>query len=89
MMFRKPPPEEMSNLKYLSTKQIIDEYPFTLGQLRDYLRRRRRTALEAAVLKIGKRLYFRRDLFEEWLQSSPYLENKWRREGKRWRKSPA
>lgn len=59
-------------IKYLSAKQIAesDHYPFTLGQIRHYLLMRHRNGLEKAVRKIGKRLYLRKDLFEEWIESN-------------------
>jgi hypothetical protein len=46
----------MTNFEYLSIQQIADskQYPFTL---------------EAAVRKIGKRLFLRKDLFETWIES--------------------
>lgn len=56
--------------EYLSTKQIAenDSYPFSMGQIRHYLLKRHCNGLEAAVRKIGKRLYIRRDLFERWIE---------------------
>jgi len=60
----------MDNKKYLSAKQIADEgcYPFTLGQIRHFLLMRHKNGLEKAILKIGKRLYFRVDLFDQWIE---------------------
>ncbi len=57
---------------YLSVYQIAEaaEYPFTLGQIRHYLLMRHCNGLEKAVRKIGKRLYLRRDLFEQWIESN-------------------
>lgn len=61
----------MGTNEYLSIKQIAecDEYPFTLGQMRHYLIMRHKNGLAAAVRKIGKRLYMRKDLFEQWIES--------------------
>lgn len=61
----------MSDYQYLSIKQIgeSDQYPFTLGQMRHYLIMRHKNGLEQAVRKIGKRLYLRRDLFDQWIES--------------------
>lgn len=61
----------MNEHRYLSIKQIAenDQYPFTSGQLRHYLIMRHRNGLEAAVRKIGKRLYLRADLWEAWIEN--------------------
>lgn len=61
----------MTNFEYWSTQQIISrgKYPFSMGQLRYYLMRRHKNGLEKAVRKIGKRLYLKIDLFEEWIES--------------------
>lgn len=58
------------NNEYLSIQQIANcsSYPFTLGQIRHYLLLRHRNGLDKAVRKIGKRLYLRRDLFENWIE---------------------
>lgn len=60
----------MSEYQYVSIKQIADSdrYPFTLGQMRHYLILRHRNGLQKAVRKIGKRLYLRVDLWEEWIE---------------------
>lgn len=60
----------MSDHQYLSINQIADSdrYPFTLGQMRHYLIMRHRNGLEAAVRKIGKRLYIRKDIFDSWIE---------------------
>lgn len=62
----------MEQFQYLTTTQIAksDCYPFTLGQIRHYLLIRHRNGLDKAVRKIGKRLYLRRDLFEQWIESN-------------------
>lgn len=60
----------MTNYEYWSTHQIITDkkYPFTKGQIYHLLLNRHRNGLEAAVRKIGKRLYLRMDLFEKWIE---------------------
>lgn len=60
----------MNNYEYLSVQQVAEsnQYPFTLGQVRHYLMFRHRNGLEKTIRKIGKRLYFRRDLFEKWIE---------------------
>ncbi len=60
----------MSNFEYWSPRQIVDsgKYPFTMGQIRHLLLYRHRNGLQEAVRRIGKRLMFRRDLFEQWIE---------------------
>lgn len=57
--------------EYLSPQQIaaLTRYPFSLGQIRYYLLMRHKNGLDKAVRKIGKRLYIRLDLFEQWIES--------------------
>lgn len=60
----------MNNYRYLSTNQIVENenYPFTLGQMRHFLLMRHKNGLEQAVRKLGRRLYLREDLFEQWIE---------------------
>ena len=60
----------MGAFQYLSPQQIVKSghYPFTIGQLRHLLLFRHRNGLESAVRKVGKRLMFRLDLFEAWIE---------------------
>ncbi len=51
------------------------QYPFSLGQLRHYLIMRHKNNLEIAVRKIGKRLYLRKDLFEQWIEDQKERKN--------------
>lgn len=55
--------------EYLNTEQICELYPFTKGQLFYFLNLRHKNGLANAVRKIGKRIYFRRDLFNQWIES--------------------
>ena len=61
----------MNKSLYRTIRQIAEssQYPFTIGQLRYYLMFRHKNGLEKAVRKIGKRIYLREDLFEEWIES--------------------
>lgn len=61
----------MSNFEYWSPRQIVDsgKYPFSMGQVRHLLLHRHRNGLQIAVRKIGKRLVFRVDLFDRWIES--------------------
>ena len=78
----------MQNYSYATTKQILesDKYPFTFGQLRHLLINRDKNGLTKAVRKIGKRLYFRRDLFEDWIESNVDFENEVYSEKKRYKR---
>lgn len=61
----------MTDFQYLSIKQIAEsnQFPFSIGQLRHYLMMRHKNGLSMAVRKVGKRLYLRKDLFEQWIES--------------------
>lgn len=61
----------MTDYKYLSSQQIVEDarYPFTMGQLRHYLLKRHKNGLEKAVRRVGKRLYLRQDLFDQWIEN--------------------
>ncbi len=61
----------MSNNQLIDVNWILesDQYPFTMGQVRHMLLMRHRNGLQVAVRKIGKRLYLRRDLFDQWIES--------------------
>jgi hypothetical protein len=61
----------MNEYEYLNTQQIVNNsrYPFTIGQMRHYLMHRHRNGLQHAIRKIGKCIYFRKDLFDLWIES--------------------
>lgn len=54
---------------YKTLKQVVEDenYPFTMGQLRFFINNRKDNGLEKSIRKIGKRLYFRMDLFSDWV----------------------
>ncbi len=58
------------NIIYLNVKQVIEnpKYPFTKGQINYFLTKRHKNGLEKAIRKIGKRIYFRLDLFDLWIE---------------------
>lgn len=60
----------IENIKYVSTKQVVEDpkYPFTMPMIRHYLLHRHSNGLEAAVFKIGKRLFLRVDLLDAWIE---------------------
>ena len=60
----------MSDYEYWSPQQIVSSgrYPFSMGQIRHLLLYRHRNGLQEVVRKIGKRLVFRMDLFDEWIE---------------------
>lgn len=55
---------------YLAAQQIVENprYPFSMGQLRHFLLKRHKNGLNKAVRCIGKRLYLRQDLFDQWIE---------------------
>lgn len=60
----------MNDVKYMSIKQIVGDgkYPFTQPMMRHYLLHRHKNGLDQAIRKIGKRLFIRMDLFDEWIE---------------------
>ena len=54
----------------MAIEQIVDDdkYPFTLGQMRNFLINREDNGLKHACRKIGKRIYIRDDLFDLWIE---------------------
>ncbi len=58
-------------MKYMNLNQLLqsDKYPFTQGQMRAFLLDREKNGLDKCVRKIGRRLYFCEDLFEEWIEN--------------------
>ncbi len=67
----------MTDNQYLTTKQIVEsgKYPFSMGQIRHFLMMRHRNGLQNAVRKIGKRLYVRRDLLDQWIEEQKEGKN--------------
>jgi len=65
------------NYMYLNVKQIIEnsKYPFTKGQINYFLLNRHKNGLEEAIRKIGKRIYFRIDLFDLWIEKQAKVTN--------------
>jgi len=57
--------------EWMTKKQVIDnpKYPFSKGQIDFLMSQRHLNNLAKAVRKIGKVCYFRRDLFEAWIES--------------------
>ena len=46
-----------------------EKYPFTKGQIRHFVTKRKENGLATSIRKIGRRLYIREDLFDEWVDS--------------------
>jgi hypothetical protein len=59
----------MSDFQYIDKQQLLENYPFSKGQIDYFLSKRHVNGLNKAVCKIGKRLYFRKDLLDSWLNS--------------------
>lgn len=59
----------MSDYIYLDLNQLVScgKYPFNKNQMRDFLTRRDTNGLDLTIRRFGRNLYFRKDLFEEWL----------------------
>lgn len=64
-------------ITYLSAQQIEDSscYPFSMGQIRHFLLNRHKNGLKKAVRRIGKRLYLRQDLFDQWIEEQSEGKN--------------
>jgi|FreactTroBogLake_1042271.scaffolds.fasta_scaffold24669_5 hypothetical protein len=58
-------------LKWMSLNQLLADgkYPFTRGQMRSFMMAKNTNGLNKVIRKIGKIVYFRIDLFEEWIES--------------------
>lgn len=63
--------KEEVKFRYMNVDQVVacEKYPFTKGQLRQFLIERNTNGFHHAVRKIGKRLYIRDDLFDEWIDA--------------------
>ena len=66
----------MKKNKYLTVRQIYDsgDYPFTEGQIRAFLMDREKNGLTKCLRQIGKRIYIREDLFEEWIDKHNIID---------------
>lgn len=53
---------------YLSFDQIVEKFPFSEAIVRKWLFKRRDNGLNVAIRKIGGKIYFRKDLFIEWIE---------------------
>lgn len=64
-------------IKYVYAQQIADSpaYPFSIGQVRHFLLNRHKNGLKKAVRRIGKRLYIRKDLFDQWIEEQKEGKN--------------
>lgn len=58
------------SITYASVDQVLQnsKYPFSKGQINYFLTKRHKNGLEEAIRKIGKRIYFRLDLFDLWIE---------------------
>lgn len=61
----------MKDLFYLTKTQIAmsDKYPFTLDQMKDFIAKKNSNGLKKCIIYIGKTLYIRTDLFEQWINT--------------------
>lgn len=67
----------MNEFEYMSLEQILmcKRYPFSKGQMQFFLLNRHKNGLDAAIRKIGKRIYFRTDLFDSWIETQSEKKN--------------
>ena len=54
--------------KFLSVKDVLEEYPFTPGGFRRLLFMRASNGLSTAVIKINRKLLIDRKALENWLR---------------------
>lgn len=61
----------MSEFEYMTLEELLKskKCPLKKGCLRTFLLHRKENGLAKCIRKIGKKLYFRVDLFEEWIES--------------------
>lgn len=61
----------MEEYQFLTTNQVLESprYGFTKGQLNDFLLKRHKNGVDKVVRKIGKRIYWRSDLLDAWINS--------------------
>jgi hypothetical protein len=71
-MMYQPPEDEP---RYLSLKGVMANYPFTEGQLRDFIFRKDKLGLDKVLRKIGRRWYFRADLLDDWIEQQNAKRN--------------
>lgn len=59
-----------NKISYKSLKEIADshEYPFTMGQLRFFMMEKSKNGFSKCIRKIGRRIYIRLDLFDDWIE---------------------
>jgi hypothetical protein len=60
----------MDNAELAGIQQIVDSgrFPFTIGQMRNFLLNRHKNGLDRATYKIGKRIYLKVSCFQEWIE---------------------
>ena len=51
------------------------KFPFTMGQIRNFLMKKSENGLDSCVRKIGKRIYFREDLFVQWIERKNFISH--------------
>lgn len=58
-------------MKYLTRKEIAEDprYPFSLASITWYLRHKEKNGLDKCVRRIGKKIFIREDLFQEWMEN--------------------
>lgn len=60
----------MKPTEWITLEQLLKDYPaFTEPTVRLWLQRRKKNGLDKCINQVSRRLYIRRDLFEEWIMS--------------------
>ena len=61
----------MKECQYLATNHVLESprYPFTKGQLNHLLAMRHKNGIDKVIRKIGKRVYWRSDLLDSWIEN--------------------
>lgn len=59
-----------NKILWRTLKEIADgdEYPFTMGQIRDFIMKKHTNDFSKCLRKIGRRIYVRLDLFDDWIE---------------------
>ena len=57
--------------KYMSLEDVANDpkYPFSKGQIRNHVAKRKTNGLATSIRKIGRRVYIREDLLDIWMDS--------------------
>lgn len=66
---------EERNLFTLKEVLAMKKYPFKYSQMRIFLMHRKTNGLSKVIRKVGKTIYIKLDLFDEWIESHKEAED--------------